>query len=412
MRRRLRARFERGEKRDELTITALSTAERRALAGLLGRPPSAGRSMRLRISEIDTVLERAGLAASLRDALVLLDGPLVDLKAARAAQESGWRELVSAASREDMQRHDADVRAPSPTLRSLVEDAGAVALLKRLSAGDSQRAALLLNRVGRVLERLPARGIPLPRLAADALGDSHALDPGRPEATLVLRTDNVDGMPLIEERLHSRLSLRDRWARLGVTVNELARPALCLNLPFGQPSASAPASMLRGAAGEPHYLSLRVLLRESPAWDVAGRDVFVCENPTIVTIAADSLGPRCAPLLCTEGMPAAAQQTLFTQVTRCGGRLRYHGDFDWSGIAIGNFVLRTYGATPWRYGCNDYAAACPDRGKPLGTRGVTNSEWDSELTTVMTQRGFCVHEEAVVDRLLEDLGASSGYGPG
>jgi len=38
-------------------------------------------------------------------------------------------------------------------------------------------------------------------------------------------------------------------------------------------------------------------------------------------------------------MLAAAQRTLLMQLRRAGATLRYHGDFDWPGIAIGNVVM-------------------------------------------------------------------------
>ena len=106
----------------------------------------------------------------------------------------------------------------------------------------------------------------------------------------------------------------------------------------------------RLSPGEPVHLSLRSLLRRPPTWHVAQRDVFVCENPNIVAIAADRLGAACAPLACTDGMPSAAQQTLLAQLAAAGARLRYHGDFDWPGLVIGNFVMREFGAEPWRFG--------------------------------------------------------------
>ena len=37
--------------------------------------------------------------------------------------------------------------------------------------------------------------------------------------------------------------------------------------------------------------------------------------------------------------------------------LRYHGDFDWPGIAIANSVIRRHDATPWRLSAADYQAA-------------------------------------------------------
>ena len=99
------------------------------------------------------------------------------------------------------------------------------------------------------------------------------------------------------------------------------------------------------------------LLRSPPAWDVAGRRVFVCENPNLVAIAADRWGPGCAPLVCTDGMPAAAQRTLLQQLLRSGASLRCHADFDWAGLRIANQLLRHAGAAPWRMGVADYEAA-------------------------------------------------------
>jgi len=383
LRRRLRARYERGDSRDELTLTNLSAAERRALEGLLGRPARAAATMRVRRAELDAAISQAGLAADLRGALIALDGPIHDLAAARAAREQAWCELLS--------------RIDEPRIRVLASDAAGVALLKRVSAGDVERADTLLAEAKAVLKRLPARGIPLARLAAEVLGDSHALDAGRPAATLVLRTCAADSQLEADERA------RDQWMRLGVTVNELARPALALNLRAHDDSPAATLARTAASQGEPVHLSLRALLRQPPAWEVAGRDVFVCENPAVVAIAADALGASCAPLVCTEGMPAAAQRTLLAQLAGLGGRLRYHGDFDWPGLTVGNFVMRTFGAAPWRFGLEDYLAACPDRGGPLTAAGHIKADWDTRLSAAMAERLIVVHEESVADVLLRDL---------
>jgi len=191
-------------------------------------------------------------------------------------------------------------------------------------------------------------------------------------------------------------SFRERWARLGVTVNALSLPALCLNLPIMDPDLVHPA-------GEPVHLSLRRLLRRPPAWAVAGRDVFVCENPDIVAIAADRLGSTSAPLVCTDGMPSAAQQTLLEQLAAAGARLRYHGDFDWGGLTIGNFVMREFGAEPWRFGKTDYLAAAAKHGIALrGARPVV-AQWDDGLAGTMADRGVVVHEEGVAEMLMMDL---------
>ena len=147
-----------------------------------------------------------------------------------------------------------------------------------------------------------------------------------------------------------------------------------------------------------------------PAWPVAGRRIHVCENPDIVAIAADRLGPASAPLLCTDGMPAAAQRVLLDQLAASGARLYYHGDYDWPGIGIGNFVMRTWQAESWRYGATEYLAAVGQtrqRPRDLDTARI-EALWDGALATAMDESGLAIAEEAVVDDLLADLGRQDG----
>ena len=151
---------------------------------------------------------------------------------------------------------------------------------------------------------------------------------------------------------------------------------------------------------------MRRLLRSKIAWSVADRVVFVCENPNIVAIAADRWGAACAPLVCTEGMPAAAQRVLLTQLADAGAMLRYHGDFDWPGIHIANHVVKSFGATPWRMSADDYVAGV--RSIPPKERDLPGSEvraaWDEALAVQMRSHGLAIDEEAIASTLMEDVG--------
>lgn len=391
LRRRLRARYERGETGDAFTLSELTVTERRALEGLLGRPARSASSMRVRRSELDAVIARAGLAADLRAALEVLDGPLIDRKARRLELEREWSAVLDGVD--------------EPRLCSLVSAPTGAGILKRLASGDPARGRVLLEHAGRVLARIPAQGVPLSRLAAETLGDSHALDAGQPVAALVLRAcrDGHSDSGAGDAGGVDSDSRRDQWARLGVSVNELAVPVLCLNLRARDATPAAGLAAVAGELGEPVHLSLRALLRGAPAWEVADTTVHVCENASIVAIAADRLGADCAPLVCTDGMPAAAQQTLLQQLLDCGARLRYHGDFDWPGLAIGNFVLRRFRAAPWRFGADDYRAARADVELPLSEGPRVAADWDDRLEPALAERGIVVHEEAVVETLLLDL---------
>lgn len=384
LRARLRGRYQRGRGAGIVTVGNLDGVERDALAGLLGRRPGAAGSLRFDITELDARLRDAGLAASLRDALELLDGPLVDLAAARADTARQW---------------DGVRQLPVvPRLAAFLQDSRGLGLLKRLAVHVSA-AERLIEQIETVLSALsalsalPAVAVTRSQLAAQLLGDAHALDPGSPVATLVLAV--LRHGRAVDEEAEVEESIREQWAAAGVLVNELARPVLFLNLP----GTAAP--------GEPAYLSLRALMRAAPVWDVANRDVFVCENPNLVAIAADRLGPHCAALVCTDGMPAAAQRTLLLQLAAAGARLRYHGDFDWPGIAIANTVFALFGAAPWRFGALDYENALRREGgvnRALVGRVIAAS-WDGALTEAMRVFGSAIDEEAVAASLLDDLHA-------
>jgi uncharacterized protein (TIGR02679 family) len=379
LRARLRRRFARPPHPPALTLARLEPHERRALEGLLGRRTREADSLRVSIAELDDAVHRAGLAPSFRHALELLDGPIPDPIAERAARDQAWAALFA-------QCFDA-------RLRAFLEDATARGIVKRLASGKPEIAARLLESASSVLARLPAAGLPRSRLAADALGDAHALDHRRPIATLILAVLRGDA----DERD------RETWARAGVLINELAAPALVLNLPAEPDTPAGKLAQVARELGMPLHLSLRALLRAAPRWRVRGRDVFVCENANIVSIAADRLGSRCASLVCSDGMPSASQRVLLQQLRAQGATLRYHGDFDWPGIQIANFVMRTFAAQPWRLGASDYAARS---GRPLSGATVI-AGWDAELTPRMAAAGYALEEEAVVEELLEDLAAAT-----
>jgi uncharacterized protein (TIGR02679 family) len=407
LRKRLRRRFERaepGQLHEGFRIAQITTEEHAVLASLIGRSPRFSGSLWIDLPEVDAVLARAGIAASLRDALEQLDGPIINLAAARGLMLTRWSEMVDGVE--------------DPGLKSFLRSPAAVGLLKRLSGGSPDAAADLCRRVEAVLRRLPASGVTRSQLAAEVLGDAHALDDNRPVATLVLAvwrrvvaptSEAADGLPaespnqdvIRAESPDERA--RDIWSRAGILVNELARPALFLNLPMADAESRA------GKPGEPGYVSLRELLRSPPAWAVAGRTVYVCENANFLAIAADRFGQHCAPMVCTDGMPSATPLRLLNQLAQAGARLRYHGDFDWPGLRIGNYIMREYGARPWRFGAVDYIAAVkatPRPGRPL-TGVAAAASWDAELAPTMEQYHMAIHEEGISASLLQDLGGSS-----
>lgn len=387
-----RSAFERnGGLGGQALVTDLSAGEATALNGLLRRsqPLRAGANLRLPLVLLDETLRE--FACPLEDVLVRFGGRLANRPAQRAAaaarETSLWRDLTERAQQ-------------SPALLAAVADFRSSGLLKRLAQGDELQ---LGRRTLGVLESLlggePAT-IDLAVLAARCCGDAKALNDGKPLATLVLRglalSDDVPTPANATER-------RALWERHGVVCDPLSSHVLCLNLPLAADGPVGAAAAAHCDAGEPLRLTLRALRRFPPRFG-APVTIYVCENPTVVSAAAEALGERCAPLVCTDGRPVVAVTCLLEHAAKQGCTLRYHGDFDWPGIEMATEALRRHHAEPWRLSAIDYRRGV---GAGAGTKTLqgrpANTLWDPDLCIAMSEAGRMVEEEAVVNELLEDL---------
>ena len=161
---------------------------------------------------------------------------------------------------------------------------------------------------------------------------------------------------------------------------------------------------LTGAArlGVPFYVTLHQLV--TLPLTLTGALVHVCENPAVLRSAAAEAGAGSAPLICTEGRPSTAFHQLANVIVSGGGELRYHGDFDWPGIAIAGSVIRRHGARPWRMGAADYAAGVRADTEHVRLSGTPQpTPWEPELCKIMAATGRVVYEESVADSLIADL---------
>ncbi|MER5640330.1 TIGR02679 family protein [Kitasatospora sp. NPDC002227] len=385
-----------------VTLTGATDAQRTAAARLLGRPPRQGRSLSVPLGSVDAVLRASGVCpAGLAAAVIALTGPVADRRAQEAASSAAW------------QRAEAELDHPSvtgrPELAAWRTHVTANGLLKRLSGSDPEAARKLAADTTLVLSHLPADGLTLPVLAARTLGDAHALDQGRPLATLVHSA--VRALVAVELPAGAE-GRRATWASVGVALDELSSRVLVLNLP-GSP-ASPTGRILTAAAegGEPCLLTLRQLTRQPLDLGLRGRTVHICENPAILAAAADAYGPDCPPLVCVEGNPSVAARSLLTAMAAQGSLLAYHGDFDWGGVRIATTVLRLPGATPWRYDTPAYLAAVHHGlGTPLTTGIPAPTPWDPPLSSAIREHALRIEEEHLLDHLLADLHPSKTPGP-
>jgi uncharacterized protein (TIGR02679 family) len=395
-------------------LPAASEAERRAVADLLGLGTLPGEEVAVAVSRLDRALRSSRFAVSLPEALELLGGPLRDLPAEREA-EAERREALWG----QMGRHP--LVAARPELNGWLEDLRASGLLHRLAApgGGVPCARELLQGALRVLATLlgedgAGRGLRTVRLgvlARETLGSSHALDPGSPVATLVLRAlARLAGEP----PPGNAAERRTRWEAAGVVLDELSSHVLVLGLAPAGTGQVAQGLRALAQAGEPAHWTLRQLSGLGARSLAAGLTVHACENPVVVAAAADRLGSRCPPLVCLEGVPGLAVRKLLAVLVQRGGRIRYHGDFDWPGLRIARILAAAVPWEPWRFRAEDYRqAVTAAEGRPRNrapqaaplTGEPVETPWDPALAAAMAETGVAVEEEAVLEDLLEDLGS-------
>jgi uncharacterized protein (TIGR02679 family) len=420
---RIRIRLERGEPVDgTVTLVGATAEQRRAAARLLGHSIGRGTSLSIPLPEVDAALRRAGIAAGLRAAVETLAGPVRD----RAAEIRQFQEALDAARRSRL--------AMTGWHIAWLDEIGRDGSLTRLVRHGQGH---LLAQAAAVLERLPAGpdepAVLLPALAEAVTGDTRALS-ATPLAGLVLRAlarrEEVPAPsgPQAERAL---------WTAAGVATDDLASQVLVLNIRCGGELLGGWLTEAAGA-GEPFRVTLHQLTT-MPIMPLA-IDLHVCQGPAVLRAAADQLGERSAPLVCTEGEPSVACYQLLRAAVATGTRIHWHSDFDWPGLRMTAAAIRRLGAAPWLMGADDYrtalaagsaAARRADASEPEGRgapqasgrygrragsasgygplRGrAVESPWDPRLAALMEASGRAVAEERLLPVLLAELADRTG----
>ncbi|MBF6225872.1 TIGR02679 family protein [Nocardia abscessus] len=386
----LRDRLERSGHAIRGSIRAdLDTDAAERMSGLLGRHLSAGRRT-LSLSELDTALLRSAAGQGLVPVLAeLTGGPLRDRPSERLAR----REAVSALW-SDVEKilHDRGL-STAPWVRGWTQWLHDTGLLVR--SADTARAEFdtAAHAVSVALTQPSESPRMLGQLATTVAGDSHALDNDRLAGRLALRALAFALDRPEPSNPRDRIAL---WQSTGITVDTVSGTVLTWGLrPPGEDRWSEMMRM-RADLGLVTHLTLTELTTFTAPLTDPGATIAACENPQVLQRAAEAGTQQ--PLLCFSGNPSSAGLAVAERV-----RIRYHGDFDWPGIAIAA-RLHAGGADLWRMTTQDYLRATTSDGTRLPLTGAPiPTPWEPELSPAMIRVGMVVHEEAVLDDLLADL---------
>jgi uncharacterized protein (TIGR02679 family) len=383
---RLRERLERTglQASGRLPVSLDSREERHALSSLLGRSVTR-ETVTLDLGELDRRLrERSGHGGLVGVVEARSGTRLRDRPGERADRRSRREEPLALARR----------LLDEPWAEAWVADLRRTGLLSR--ASDPEAVVRQAASVLRGLLDGTASGSRV-ELAAHVVGDAHGLDEDRVLHRAVLRALAAARDVPAPETLAERRAL---WESFGVGPDAVSSTCLALGLSATGPGAGASRLRTAAEAGDPVHVT---------RWDLGrlgdltrpGRPVLVCENPRVLEAVAETYAGS-VPVVCTFGEPNTVVASVLEGLVSVGATLRYHGDFDWPGIAIANRAVSRFAVEPWLMGAGDYEGSVRGDAPELAGAPVEPC-WDAELGAAMRARGRCLHEETALTELLAAL---------
>lgn len=425
----------------QAVLEKASKEECEALNGFFGWNYRVGESIPIPLESFDLELRDSAFEIDLLELHLALEGkPLLTRNERQAGELRAWHRLFAEVRESERL---ASGSLAEGWLGEMERGTGTgLRTLRECYKADPEAARTALAATIRALDQLLGAGdrrimapIRLPVLAARVSGDAHMLDPNRPAGRLLIaalrrelgmegsdpesaedreEADAANGRDMARGGIgivdgSESLRLRELYRRAGILDDDLSS---IVHWYITQPGSSALPTVwtLRQVEAETHFPSCF--------------GIYAVENPAVFSTILDSLGTAGAgaggvpaALICTSGPASAAairwlQRCLEASPAEC--RLYYSGDFDVKGLVMAQTLQRLFPErfTPWRFDSEAYREVSVRCQGPafdnaelerLGNMSVT---WDAGLCGLMRQSGRKAHQEALMERLLEDF---TGY---
>lgn len=386
-------RLNRGDQPEALSLNNLTEDEQQALADLLGMDRLPGKAMRLSIKKLCKAC-RVDNTDPFYELAKQVAGPIVNRKLERQQQQQIKTELWQWLT----ENLTTLPYAYSAQIDQWIEE-------QRSKGISYQRRDEYKNRCKQmlaVLKRLPANGVSLPILAADVLGDPHALD-----ANTALGHLCIDAYCALNELPRDNYSyrLRRQWEWAGVALDGVSSTVLILGLRNNTNNNHREWLQYATDQHEPVVLTYRQICKWPAAALSAGQHAVVLENPSLIEAAADANVSN-VPVICSAGQPTLAVQTLVRQLRANGCTVLQHADFDASGLHITKWFQQHTGTTPWKMNRQHYLDAIQNLNSPslpLENKTLPVTPWDNALSESMQRHGIYISEEQVRADLLNGI---------
>jgi len=394
--------------------------ERREIASFLARPPYAGKSLKVKLVDVEKVLQHS-FGCTLPDLLVAFfpDQPLVTRQAKREAHAT----------------HQANFRTNLLFIASTLPEGSQgkywlqhgqhgqewiYSRFKNSPVEEQERQLKLVRYVANVLDQLPEPGAPerLALFAQRTCGDPHALDPNLAAGRLLLLAlnDLAQGLGESSSQLTKTPQDREQELRLykdaGLLVDTVSSSVAAFNLANAIYHNDTSDPLVQAAGKRVLLLPMRQLLEWKRLTPSSTR-IYVFENPQVFeeAIAALESAGTLPTMVCTSGWPSAAALRLLDQLLEASpdNCLYYSGDFDLKGLQIATYLATRYPGRchPWHFDEYSYEVALKAdgievRASELSMLNVLPEIFKS-LITRMQEKQKWAFQEGIVELLVKDL---------
>jgi len=189
------------------------------------------------------------------------------------------------------------------------------------------------------------------------------------------------------------------------TTDQVSTPVLTWGLQLHTATALGQVCHAANQALIPLHLSGLALQHNEIRRDVSQQSVLLVENPRLVEAAAERKIAHA--VVATNGNPSNVVIILVQALLKQNVEIRYHGDFDAAGIAICKRMFEM-GCTPWLMQASDYQRALAKAQQlsielPVDDADCGETPWDEELQQQMIRSRVVVHEELLIEEILNGL---------
>ncbi len=346
---------------------------------------------RINLDELEVSLTAKGVGSDLTTALDILGYPA-----------SASREAFRAANLRRADARTAVDNAITSWPETWCEEWVEWLFRSGIMANTNNHSALqLVEQVRRVLDYLKDtqhQQIARNDLAVKLFGSSHALDDSTAIERAARRTlwHKINKTPDYHER-------RAVWSAAGITTDRVSTPVLSWSLKLHPHTALGKLCNAANEAGIPLHLSTLALEQNEIRGIEIQKPILVVENPRLVEAAAERQVNQ--TVITTNGNPSNVVIILIKALLQQNIEILYHGDFDAAGIAICKRMF-TMGCKPWLMSAENYINALEKASRlkltlPLEDSAYGDTPWDNELQTQLTKHKLVIHEELLIDEILD-----------